>query len=76
MKLYKGGKALPLGSLALGSRNSSKNGWAHTSKGLRRFVGVYCSTLETKSNASAVTKRDLKTLCQGCALMSGNLSDV
>jgi hypothetical protein len=74
VKLNKAGKAFPEGgSLALGSRNSSKNGCAHTSHGFSLVEGVYCNTFEIRSMASGGTALDLKTLGQGCGFISGNL---
>lgn len=74
VKLNKGGKGFPEGgSLAAGSRNSSKKGWAHTSHGFSLVEGVYCNTFEIRSMASGGTALDLKTLGQGCGFISGNL---
>lgn len=52
MKLNKGGNSLPLGSLLFGSRNSSKKGCAHASKGVIRALGVYSSSLLARAMAS------------------------
>lgn len=52
VKLNNGGNSLLLGNLALGSRNSSKNLWAHACKGVMREDGVYSNRRDTKSIAS------------------------
>lgn len=52
VKLKSDGFSLPLGSLMLGSRSSSKNECAQASKGVRRAVGVYSSRREHRAMAS------------------------
>lgn len=52
MKLNSEGFSLPLGSLTLGSRSSSKKECAQASKGVRRAVGVYSSRREHRAMAS------------------------
>lgn len=52
VKLKREGLSLPLGSLTLGSRSSSKKEWAHASRGVRRAVGVYSSRREHRAMAS------------------------
>lgn len=52
VKLKSDGFSLPLGSLTLGSRSSSKKVCAQASRGVRRAVGVYSSRREHKAMAS------------------------
>lgn len=52
VKLKSEGFSLPLGSLTLGSRSSSKKECAQASKGVRRAVGVYSSRREHRAMAS------------------------
>lgn len=52
VKLNSEGFSLPLGSLTLGSRSSSKKECAQASKGVRRAVGVYSSRREHRAMAS------------------------
>lgn len=52
VKLKSEGFSLPLGSLMLGSRSSSKKECAQASKGVRRAVGVYSSRREHRAMAS------------------------
>lgn len=52
VKLKSDGFSLPLGSLTLGSRSSSKKECAQASSGVRRAVGVYSSRREHKAMAS------------------------
>lgn len=51
-KSKSGGNGLEVGSLQLGSLNSSKNSCAIACIGVNRAVGVYRSNLETRSTAS------------------------
>lgn len=75
VKLKREGLSLPLGSLTLGSRSSSKKEWAQASRGVRRAVGVYSSRREHRAMASGGV-RGRNTLVQGCALIWGNLNSV
>ena len=52
VKLKREGFSLPLGSLTLGSRSSSKKECAQASRGVRRAVGVYSSRREHRAMAS------------------------
>ncbi|MEQ2207861.1 hypothetical protein XENOCAPTIV_019863 [Xenoophorus captivus] len=52
VKLKSEGFSLPLGSLMLGSRSSSKKECAQASRGVRRAVGVYSSKREQRAMAS------------------------
>lgn len=52
VKLKREGFSLPLGSLTLGSRSSSKKEWAQASRGVSRAVGVYSSRREQRAMAS------------------------
>lgn len=52
VKLKSEGFSLPLGSLTLGSRSSSKKECAQASRGVRRAVGVYSSRREHRAMAS------------------------
>ena len=61
VKSNKRGNSFPLGILAPSPRSSSKNGWHIASIALRRASGVYSSSFETRSMASAAV-RGRKTL--------------
>lgn len=52
VKLKREGFSLPLGSLTLGSRSSSKKECAQASRGVRRAVGVYSRRREHRAMAS------------------------
>lgn len=73
VRLKRGGKSRPLGSLLLGSRSSSKNVCAHASSGDMRVDGVYSSSLLVRCMASGGV-RGRNTLFHGCALICGNLN--
>ena len=77
------------GNLVEGSRKTSKNEWAHASRGLKisfiscfnfsynnyviLAVGLYSSNFEQRAMAS-VDVLGLNTLLHGCALIIGNLN--
>ena len=77
------------GNLVEGSRKTSKNEWAHASRGLKLIfistycsryithvilaVGLYSSNFEHRAMAS-VDVLGLNTLLHGCALIIGNLN--
>jgi len=75
LKLNSGGNGRPFGSLACGSRNSSKNEWAHASRALHRRFGEYWRRRETRSIASGGILL-WKILCHGHAFIWGNLNSV
>src|SRR5690349_19965572 len=52
VKLNRGGRSLPLGSLVSGLRISSKKGWTIASMGKNRLEGVYAKRWAIKSSAS------------------------
>jgi len=63
------------GNLVEGSRRTSKNEWAHASRGVILAVGLYSSNFEQRAMAS-VDVLGLNTLLHGCALIIGNLNSV
>ena len=87
MKSNNGGKSRSGLNLVAGSRKSSKNEWAHASRGLKLnknrilanrtyvilVVGLYSSSFEQRAIAS-VDVRGRKTLLHGWDLISGNLN--
>jgi len=68
VKLNNGGKSFPFGILAPSTLSSSKNGCTIASNALRRALGVYSSSFDTRSIASADV-RGRNTLENGCGFI-------